>query len=91
MLVGSIYRNGAGQAKRGKMSDISARIAQIVTPKELTGRVEVVYQTVAGLRWAIPGSTGDWYFTGDYPTPGGLGVLNQAYINYWEKREGRSY
>ena len=40
---------------------------------------------------ACPTSRGDWYFTGDYPTPGGLGVLNQAYINYWEKREGRSY
>ena len=71
--------------------DISARIAQIVTPKELTGRVEVVYQTVAGLRWAIPGSTGDWYFTGDYPTPGGFRVVNRAFINYMEKRSGRAY
>ena len=71
--------------------ELSARIAKIVTPKELAGRVEVVYQTVAGLRWAIPGSTGDWYFTGDYPTPGGFRVVNRAFTNYMEKRTGRSY
>jgi amidophosphoribosyltransferase len=71
--------------------DISARIAEIVTPIELKGRVEVVYQTVAGLRWAIPSSTGDWYFTGDYPTPGGFRVVNRAFINYMEKRTGRAY
>ena len=40
---------------------------------------------------ACPGSAGDWYFTGNYPTPGGLGVLNRAFINFWEKKEGRSY
>ncbi len=71
--------------------ELSARIAQIVTPKELAGRVEVVYQTVAGLRWAITSSTGDWYFTGDYPTPGGFRVVNRAFTNYMEKRTGRAY
>jgi amidophosphoribosyltransferase len=72
-------------------SEISARICSLVTPQELVGKVEVVYQTVAGLRWAIPECTGDWYFTGDYPTPGGFRVVNRAFINYMEKRQGRSY
>jgi amidophosphoribosyltransferase len=71
--------------------ELSARIAKIVTPAELAGKVEVVYQTVAGLRWAIPSSTGDWYFTGDYPTPGGFRVVNRAFINYMENRQGRAY
>ena len=71
--------------------ELSARIAQLVTPAELAGKVEVVYQTVAGLRWAITSSTGDWYFTGDYPTPGGFRVVNRAFINYIEKRQGRAY
>ena len=71
--------------------ELSARIAKIVTPPELAGKVEVVYQTVAGLRWAIPSSTGDWYFTGDYPTPGGFRVVNRAFINYMENRQGRAY
>ncbi len=71
--------------------EISARICRLVTPAELAGKVEVVYQTVAGLRWAITSSTGDWYFTGDYPTPGGFRVVNRAFINYIEKRQGRAY
>jgi hypothetical protein len=55
------------------------------------GELILVFQKIESLHKACPKSRGDWYFTGDYPTPGGLGVLNQAYINYWEKREGRSY
>ncbi len=74
-------------------SEISAKISQLVTPKDLPwkGKVQVVFQTVAGLRVAIPNSTGDWYFTGDYPTPGGYRVVNRAFINYMEKRTGRAY
>ncbi len=73
--------------------ELSARIATIVRPKELKwqGEVTIVYQTVAGLRWAIPGYTGDWYFTGDYPTPGGYRVANRAFINFVERRGGRAY
>jgi amidophosphoribosyltransferase len=73
--------------------EISARIAELVRPKDLAwkGDVTVVYQTVAGLRWAITGCTGDWYFTGDYPTPGGYRVVNRAFINFMENRGGRAY
>ena len=56
-----------------------------------TVRRRVVYQSVEGLRSAMPGHTGDWYFTGDYPTPGGFRVVNRAFINYIEKRHGRAY
>jgi amidophosphoribosyltransferase len=74
-------------------SEISAKVAQLVTPSGIAwqGGVQVVYQTVQGLRWAIPGHTGDWYFTGDYPTPGGYRVVNRAFINFMENRHGRAY
>jgi amidophosphoribosyltransferase len=72
-------------------NEISARIAELVRPKEWTGELRVVYQTVAGLRNAISNHTGDWYFTGDYPTLGGTRVCNYAFVNYMEKRSGRAY
>jgi len=71
--------------------EISARIAALVKPKDCTCEVTVVFQTVQGLRWAIPDHTGDWYFTGDYPTPGGTQVANRAFVNYVEHRRGRAY
>ncbi len=72
---------------------LSATIADLVRPADVTwqGELKIVYQTIDGLRDAIPNHTGDWYFTGDYPTPGGFKVLNTAYINYYENRDGRSY
>ena len=72
---------------------ISARISKLVKPKGVTwdGEVEVIYQTVENLHAAVPNHTGDWYFTGDFPTPGGYRVVNQAYINYFEKSDRRSY
>jgi amidophosphoribosyltransferase len=51
----------------------------------------VIYQSIENLHRALPNHTGDWYFTGRYPTPGGLRVLNQAFINFFEKHQGRSY
>lgn len=73
--------------------EVSAKIAELVRPQGTTwnGEIEVAYQTVEGLRWAIPGHTGDWYFTGDYPTPGGAAVANRAFVNWVEKRSGRAY
>ena len=73
--------------------EIAAKAAELVYPSKSTwkGELILVFQKIESLHKACPKSRGDWYFTGDYPTPGGLGVLNQAYINYWEKREGRSY
>jgi amidophosphoribosyltransferase len=73
--------------------EISAKIGELVRPKDIgwTGELTIVFQTVAGLRWAIPNHTGDWYFTGDYPTPGGFRVANRAFIHYMEKKQGRAY
>ncbi|MBO9637804.1 MAG: amidophosphoribosyltransferase, partial [Siphonobacter aquaeclarae] len=61
---------------------ISRKIAEIVTPKNCQAEISVIYQTVDGLHTACPGHSGDWYFTGDYPTPGGNKVVNQAFVNY---------
>ena len=74
-------------------TEIAAKAAELVYPSKSAwkGELVLVFQKIDSLHKACPKSRGDWYFTGDYPTPGGLGVLNQAYINYWEKREGRSY
>ena len=72
---------------------ISRKISEIVYPKDRDwdGEVSVIYQTVEGLRKALPHHSGDWYFTGDFPTPGGYRVVNQAFVNFFEKSTGRSY
>ena len=69
----------------------NAEIARLLTPKGLSADVEVVYQTMEDLHASCPRSSGDWYFTGNYPTPGGYRVLRTALANYLERREGRSY
>jgi amidophosphoribosyltransferase len=73
--------------------EISARISQLVRPPKIEwqGEIEIIFQTIENLHAAVPGHTGDWYFTGRYPTPGGYRVVNQAFVNYYEKYEGRSY
>jgi amidophosphoribosyltransferase len=70
---------------------ISDKIAEIVTPVQVKTKVEVIYQTIEDLHAAIPHHTGDWYFTGNYPTPGGNKVVNQSFINYVEKKDKRAY
>lgn len=72
---------------------ISAKIVERVRPKGIDwkGEIEIIFQTIEHLHAAVPQHTGDWYFTGKYPTPGGYRVVNQAYVNYFEKSEGRSY
>ncbi len=72
---------------------IAEKAAELVYPTRSgwKGELRLIFQTIPDLHRACPGSSGDWYFTGDYPTPGGLGVLNRAYMNFWEKREGRAY
>jgi amidophosphoribosyltransferase len=70
---------------------VSARIAQLLKPEGCGAEVEIVYQTVDNLHKACPNDTGDWYFTGDYPTPGGNRVVNASFINFIEGRGGRSY
>ena len=73
--------------------EISAKIAELVSPTDLDwkGEVIVIYQTIENLNLALPNATGDWYFTGHYPTPGGVRVVNQAFVNYFEKSDSRSY
>lgn len=65
--------------------EISAKIAQILTPKDVTCPIEIIYQTPEGLHQAVPRHSGDWYFTGNYPTPGGTRLVNQAYANWYTK------
>ena len=71
--------------------EITEKIAQLITPKELTTPVQVIYQTIESLHLACPTNTGDWYFTGNYPTPGGNKVVNIAFINYMEGKNVRGY
>ncbi|MGN8071808.1 amidophosphoribosyltransferase [Mucilaginibacter sp. 22184] len=70
---------------------ISDRIAQIITPKDIKCKVEVLYQTLDNLHIACPDHTGDWYFSGDYPTPGGNKVVNRAFVNWMEGKNQRAY
>lgn len=73
--------------------ELSNKAAELVYPTKSgwKGELVIVFQSIDALHKACQGSEGDWYFTGNYPTPGGLGVLNRAFINYWEKKDGRSY
>ncbi len=71
--------------------DISNKIAQLITPAEVSVPVQVIYQTIEDLHDSCPTNTGDWYFTGNYPTPGGNRVCNKAFLNYMEGRNVRGY
>ena len=71
--------------------EISAKIAEIVTPDEVGPEIKVIYQTVENLQGACPNNNGDWYFSGDFPTPGGMKVVNRAFINFIEKVDARAY
>ena len=70
---------------------ISAKIAELLTPPTIKAKVEIVFQSVDNLHIACPNHLGDWYFTGNYPTPGGNKVVNKAFINWVEKRNERAY
>jgi amidophosphoribosyltransferase len=71
--------------------EISDRIAMLLRPAEVKSEVTIVFQTVDNLHKACPGHTGDWYFTGNYPTPGGNKVVNKSFINWKENRNERAY
>jgi amidophosphoribosyltransferase len=70
---------------------VSAKISELLTPEDLHAEVEIIYQSIEALHEAIPNDRGDWYFTGKYPTPGGVKVVNQSFINYIEGRNERAY
>ncbi len=73
--------------------EVSAEVSRMVCPEEIEwhGEVDVIFQTIENLRASIKGNCGDWYFTGDYPTPGGYAMVNSAYIRWYEGVGGRSY
>ena len=70
---------------------ISSKISKILTPKEVNAEVEIIYQSIEDLHISCPDHTGDWYFTGDYPTPGGNKVVTKAFINFVEGNKSRAY
>ncbi len=83
-LVREIYRDFCAD-------EIAAKISSMLKADEIKAEVEIVFQSVEGLHEACPGHTGDWYFTGNYPTPGGNKVANQSFINFVEGRNMRAY
>ncbi len=71
--------------------EISDKIAELLTPPDINAEVKIIYQTLEGLHNACPKNLGDWYFSGDYPTPGGTKVVNRAFMNFVEGKNERAY
>ena len=71
--------------------EISDEISLLLTPVGMNAEVKIVYQSIEGLHASCPDHTGDWYFTGDFPTPGGHKVVNRAFVYYMEGRSERAY
>jgi amidophosphoribosyltransferase len=105
-IIDDVYRKCLDQAKLPKeqiknyvkeiyapfkAEEISTKIAELLTPPNIQAKVEIVYQTIENLHAAIPNHLGDWYFTGNYPTPGGNKVVNRAFINFVEGKNERAY
>jgi amidophosphoribosyltransferase len=74
-----------------KPHEVEAKIAQILRPADLKAEFQVIYQSIEGLHAACPNHKGDWYFTGDYPTPGGNRVVNRSFVNFMENSDARAY
>jgi amidophosphoribosyltransferase len=70
---------------------ISDKIGEILTPSGMKAQVQIIYQSIEGLHEACPEHTGDWYFTGKYPTPGGNRVVNRSFMNFMDKSDARAY
>lgn len=103
-LLGEVYEQCQLATEGGKIQnhvrrlydqftddEISGKIAEIIRPNGMNAELEVVFQTVDSLHKACPNHLGDWYFTGDYPTPGGIKVVNRSYLNYMEGKLVRAY
>ena len=71
--------------------EVSDKIAEMLSSPEINAEVKIIFQTVEDLHIACPKNLGDWYFTGDYPTPGGNRVVNRAFINFYEGKDARAY
>lgn len=72
-------------------NQISRKIGQLLSPKDIKAEVQIIYQGISSLHEACPKNLGDWYFTGNYPTPGGNRVVNRAFINFFEGKNERAY
>lgn len=72
-------------------NEISSKIGELLSPPEIRAEVQIIYQTIESLHEACPKNLGDWYFTGNYPTPGGNKVVNRAFINFYEGKNERAY
>jgi amidophosphoribosyltransferase len=83
-IVKQVYKSFSNE-------EITKKIAQLITPPALNIPVNVIYQTIESLHEACPNNLGDWYFTGNYPTPGGNRVVNKAFMNYMEGKNSRGY
>jgi amidophosphoribosyltransferase len=71
--------------------EISRKIGELLSPKDIKAEVQIIYQTISSLHQACPKNLGDWYFTGNYPTPGGNKVVNRSFINFYEGKNERAY
>lgn len=83
-VVRTLYKQFTAQ-------QISDKIAALIKPKSLKAELKIIYQSIEGLHQSCPNHTGDWYFTGEYPTPGGTRVSNKAFVNYIEGKNVRAY
>ena len=94
-LIGSVYRDCKEQPTAANhvrriyepftAEEISAKMAQMLRPEGMEAPVEMVFQSIEGLHQACPGHQGDWYFTGHYPTPGGIRMVNRAFVGFVEQ------
>jgi amidophosphoribosyltransferase len=105
-IINEVYKKAKGQQGMKKerivnyiteiykpfsVEKISEKITELLTPPDIKSRVTILFQTIEDLHEAIPDHSGDWYFTGNYPTPGGNKIVNQAFINYIEGHNVRAY
>ena len=72
-------------------AEISAEIARMLSSPSIRAEIKIIFQSVENLHAACPTNLGDWYFTGDYPTPGGNRVVNRAFMNFYEGKDARAY
>jgi len=70
---------------------LSKKVAEILRPEDLNADLEIIFQSIEELHEACPDHRGDWYFSGNYPTPGGNRVVNKAYMNFFEGKRERAY
>jgi amidophosphoribosyltransferase len=72
-------------------AELELKISDLLRPQDMKAPVKILFQTIEDLHRACPDNKGDWYFTGDYPTPGGHKVVNRAFVNYFEGKRSRAY